>query len=565
VIHIKSAYLFCLVIIQILSACDNHSVIESRQLTENIEQYVKAEFEIFVREKYTNPFDAREIALNMILRNPDGQQVFLPCYFESGDQMNSKWKARFSPRQAGEFTYHFELFIDGNKKAESVKSQFVSMDSDKDGFLHTSDFWTLKFDSGKPFRGIGENIGWESRSFEDPKWNYDYLLPALSNNGANFFRCWMAPNNFPLEWKIVKDTKRYTDSDENFNPGGIKRLDEVIEMLDSLNLYVMIAFDSHNALMEENQWEIHNYNKANGGPAENPAEFFTLQESREKYKNRLRYIVARWGYSPNIAAWEFFNEIDNAAYARHDSIIIPHDAITDWHREMASYLKEIDPYDHIVTTSVSHREIEGLYALEELDLNQMHIYKRTKQIPNEIMQYTEMYNKPFSWGEFGYEWDWNKDFSKIAEEFDHDFKIGLWYGLFHPTPVLPMSWWWEFFDERGMTGYFNSVSEINELMLSAGNGSFEQLETSAGTVESYGVKCGEKIFVYLLNDSGKPENVSVRVSSGLDNLTRLSVKAFNPENRSYYDLKETFVENGSVIISGIELKNHQDVVLIVSQ
>jgi hypothetical protein len=559
------AFFFCLIIIQILSACDNHSVIESRQLTENIKQYTKAEFEIFVKEKYTNPFDAREIALNMILRNPDGQQVFLPCYFESGDKKNSKWKARFSPRQAGEFTYHFELFIDGNKKAESVKNQFVAMESDKDGFLHTDDFWTLRFDSGKPFRGIGENIGWESRSFEDPKWNYDYLLPVLSNNGANFFRCWMAPNNFPLEWKIVKDTKRYTDSDEYFNPGGIKRLDEVIEMLDSLNLYVMIAFDSHNALMEGNQWEIHNYNKANGGPAEHPAEFFTLQESREKYKNRLRYIVARWGYSPNIAAWEFFNEIDNAAYARHDSIIIPHDAITDWHREMASYLKEIDPYDHMVTTSVSHREIEGLYALEELDLNQMHIYKRTKQIPEGIMQYTEMYNKPFSWGEFGYEWDWNKDFSKIAEEFDHDFKIGLWYGLFHPTPVLPMTWWWEFFDERGMTDYFNSVSEINGLMLGAGNGSFEQLETAAGTVESYGVKCGEKIFVYLLNDSGKPENVSVKVSSGLDNLTRLSVKAFNPEYRSYHDLRETFVENGSLTISGIELKNHQDVVLIVSQ
>ena len=232
---------------------------------------------------------------------------------------------------------------------------------------------------------------------------------------------------------------------------------------------------------------------------------------------------------------------------------------------MASYLKEIDPYDHIVTTSVSHREIEGLYALEELDLNQMHIYKRTKQIPEGIMQYTEMYNKPFSWGEFGYEWDWNKDFSKIAEEFDHDFKIGLWYGLFHPTPVLPMSWWWEFFDERGMTGYFNSVSEINGLMLSAGKGSFEQLETSAGTVESYGVKCGERLYVYVLNDSGSSENLIVRVSANLDNQSRLSVKAFNPETRSYHELKETFIENGSLTISGIELNNLQDVVLILSE
>src|SRR5690606_935446 len=232
-----------------------------------------------------------------------------------------------------------------------------------------------KFDSGKPFRGIGENVGLEPRSFSNPKWTYDYLLPRLAANGANFFRAWMAPNNFPLEWKTVRNTKRYSDTDEYFNPGGVQRLDEVVELADSLGLYIMLAFDSHNTLIEDNQWEIHNYNKVNGGPASTPEEFFTLPESRAKYKNRLRYIVARWGYSTAIGAWEFFNEIDNAAFTKGDSIIISHDAIADWHREMAAYLKEIDPYDHIVTTSVSHREIKGLYDMEELDLNQMHIYK----------------------------------------------------------------------------------------------------------------------------------------------------------------------------------------------
>jgi hypothetical protein len=561
---LRNVFFICILITQIFSACSNNSVIKYEQLTDNIEQYKKAEFQINLKEEFENPYDAREIAVNMILKNPGGEQVFLPCYYESGDNMNSNWKARFSPRQTGEYTYHFELLINGDKKYESTDNQFIAKESNREGFLHIHDFWTLRFDSGKPFRGIGENIGWESRSFEDPKWNYDYLLPTLANNGANFFRCWLAPNNFPLEWKKVKDTSRYSDTDEYFNPGGIKRLDEVVEMLDSLNLYVMLAFDSHNTLMEGNQWEIHNYNKKNGGPADNPTEFFTLKESREKYKNRLRYIVARWGYSPNIAAWEFFNEIDNAAFTRSDSIRIPHEAITNWHKEMATYLKEIDPYDHIVTTSVSHREIDGLYALNALDLNQMHIYKRTKQIPDGIISYTQMYNKPFSWGEFGYEWDWNKDFTKIAKEFDHDFKIGLWYGLFSPTPILPMTWWWEFFDERGMTEYFNSVAEINELMLTAGNGSFEQLETTANKVEAYAVKCGEKIFVYLLNDSGKPENAYVKVNANFDNLTRFSVKAFDPENRKYNRLKETVVQNNAVIISEIYLENHQDIVLILS-
>lgn len=557
-------FLVGLLLVPFLSGCNGKSLVGYTQLTENIEQYKKAEFQISVSENFSNPFDSRDIALNMILTNPAGDEEFLPCYFESGDSLNSIWKARFAPRQAGNYSYRFELMKKGEKKDELGGGTFTAGASAKDGFLHINDFWTLKFDSGKPFRGIGENVGWEARSFQDPKWTYDYLLPTLSNNGANFFRCWLAPNNFPLEWKKVTETKRYTNTDEYFNPGGIQRLDEVIEMLDSLGLYVMMAFDSHNTLIEGNQWEIHNYNLKNGGPAANPTEFFTLKESREKYKNRLRYLVARWGYSTNVGAWEFFNEIDNAAFSRGDSIRIPHEAITSWHKEMAAYLKEIDPYDHIVTTSVSHREIKGMYALSELDLNQMHIYKRTKQIPEEIAMYNKSYNKPFSWGEFGYEWDWNKDFSKIADGLDHDYKIGLWYGLFSPTPILPMTWWWEFFDERGMTTYFNSVAEINKQMLDAGNGSFEQLEANAGDVEVYAVKCGSTLFAYVLSDSGKAKKTSVKIAAEEDQATKYMLKVFNPETRTYAEWGEVQVENGSIYVPEIDLKNNQDVVLIFS-
>src|SRR5690606_23097730 len=144
----------------------------------------------------------------------------------------------------------------------------------------------------------------------------------------------------------------------------------------------------------------------------------------------------------------------------------------------------IDPYGHIVTTSVSHRIIQGLYSVDELALNQMHIYKRTAQIPKGIQRYTQRYNKPFAWGEFGYEWDWNKDFSVIGDEIDFDYKRGLWYGLFSPTAILPMSWWWEYFDERGVTPYVRNVRTISDLMLQAGKGSFEIIVVQAPGVES---------------------------------------------------------------------------------
>lgn len=545
-----------------LQGCSDRVFQSQKQLTPDVSQYERAEFSIILRETFTNPYDQREIAVNMVLETPSGKSLVLPCFFERNEGDASHWRARFTPQESGKYSYHFERIRNGTQAERSSSGRFVAAASDKDGFLHMNDFWTLKFDSGKPFRGIGENVGWEPRSFSNPKWTYDYLLPRLAANGANFFRAWMAPNNFPLEWKTVRNTKRYSDTDEYFNPGGVQRLDEVVELADSLGLYIMLAFDSHNTLIEDNQWEIHNYNKVNGGPASTPEEFFTLPESRAKYKNRLRYIVARWGYSTAIGAWEFFNEIDNAAFTKGDSIIISHDAIADWHREMAAYLKEIDPYDHIVTTSVSHREIKGLYDMEELDLNQMHIYKRTSRIPEGIHQFIRRHNKPFVWGEFGYEWDWNKDFSVIGEEMDFDYKRGLWYGLFSPTPILPMSWWWEYFDERGMTPYFRHVRTISDMMLEAGKGSFETVEVKSRHIESYAVRCGDHYFVYLLNTDKRPYETDVWINGPAANAVT-EVQVYDP-SQSRFTHHEHFSEEGNGLrVEGVALGAWEERVIVV--
>jgi hypothetical protein len=548
----------------LLFGCRDHSVIRFQQLTEYISQYEKAEFRISVGDTFSQPYDSRIVALNMILVSPSGRSLFLPAYYEDQTEATSVWKARFTPQETGTYSYHFEL-IRGEKKHDiSVTGNFTAAPSEEDGFLHTDGLWTLKFDSGKPFRGIGENVGWEARTWEDPKWTYDYLLASLSENGANFFRVWMCPWNFPVAWPEVSGTDRYTFSEAYYNPGGIRRLDEVVQMIDSLHLYMMLALNHHGGIIEKGGWEHNRYNAANGGPAATPEEFFTSAEARAMFRNQLRYIVARWGYSSHIGAWEFFNEVDNAIYFGQDSIIIPHKAVTDWHREMAAYLKSIDPYGHIVTTSVSHREIEGLYALEELDLNQMHVYKRTKQIPGEILMYTEKYKKPFSWGEFGYEWDWNKDFSEFADEMDHDYRIGLWYGLFSPTPILPMTWWWEFFDERNMTPYFQSVAEINDRMLEAGNGSYQQMEARAGNAEAYSVKCGETCFVYLLNDSGQPFSGNVELSGCGSETTDFFLTAFDPETREYHDAGKIASRNGKIVIPVTGLENTRCKVFILT-
>ena len=110
--------------------------------------------------------------------------------------------------------------------------------SDEKGFLHISNNWIFCFDNGNAFRGIGENIAWESRSQDDsrffcnlqesPRYNYEYLLSNLAANGGNFFRTWMCPWNLPLEWKTVSNTNRYANDDNYFNASAMLRMDQLV-------------------------------------------------------------------------------------------------------------------------------------------------------------------------------------------------------------------------------------------------------------------------------------------------------------------------------------------------
>ena len=498
-------------------------------------RYGRIDFTITVNAAFDNPYRSNDISVDMVALSPSGELITLPCYFESGTSPASQWKARFAPREAGAYEVHFDLGKDGLTVFSTEAQTITVADSDSDGFLTPHDNWTFRFDSGKPFRGIGENIGWESRVWENDKYNYEYLVGRLAANGGNFFRTWMSAWNLPVEWNTVVDTKRYANSAEYYHPQGIARMDELVTLCEDLDVKIMLTFDWHGGLQTGDRWNINPYNVANGGPAATPTEFFTSAEARARYKDRLRYIVARWGYSTSIGAWEFFNEIDNAAYnGTESSLAIPLTAIAEWHDEMSAYLKSIDPYDHVVTTSISHRELSGLFDVENIDLTQRHIYRNTTSLPGAIDEMNMRYGKPFVVGEFGYDWDWNNINESIGPQLDYDFKRGLWYGLFSPTPVMPMTWWWEFFDDRGTIEYFASVREIGDMMLESGEGNFQQLVMPAvgSGIQSYGVKCGDKYFVYLLNNTDKPV-ADKRVLVPVSGASFFEIKAFFPETREW--------------------------------
>ncbi len=540
----------CLMLSAILMAVGVHAQINSvKLLTEQPGLYERMDFTINLTGKWDNPYLQEEVALDMYLTAPSGKQLVVPCYFESGKSGEaSVWKARFTPQETGKYTYYFQLKENGNVSSKSDVQEFTAKATDKKGFLHTNDMWTLKFDNGEVFRGIGENICWESRTVDDSKYfralhenhekyNYPYMLPLFAKNGGNFVRMWMSSWNFPIDRQRDFNNPRYSISDEYMNPSVVARLDMTVELAEDLGIYIMLCMG------EGNQPANHN--------------FFIGDEAKTRYKNRLRYIVARWGYSPNIGMWEFFNEIDNVQH-RAPNGPIPAKDIVNWHAEMSKYLKELDPYGHIRTTSISHRDVEGLNSVADLDINQKHIYNRTSAIPSEILRYEKQFGKPYIIGEFGYEWDWSKNFDDFADGMDTDFKRGLWYGLFSPTPVTPMSWWWEYFENRNMMPYFNGVRQMSDRMLAAGKGSFNSLEATAGKAQAFSVQCGDEVYAYLFNDTNEAvtETLSITLKGG-----NYQVEYFNPVTCEYTEAGKVSAKKG-IQVEEIKLAPKAEAVLV---
>ncbi|RYE30094.1 MAG: DUF5060 domain-containing protein, partial [Sphingobacteriaceae bacterium] len=310
--------LFPLLIILFLAQHFSNAQITSiRLLTKQPETYQKSEWDILLKENWQNPYLQEEISLDMLLVSPSGKKLTLPCYYESGESgRESLWKARFAPQETGKYTYFFKLNKPGKAAFTSKPSNFTASFSKRNGFLHIKNNWALQFDNGKPFRGIGENIGWESRAHDDskfskglhenPKYNYEYMLRSLANHGGNFYRTWISSFNLPIDWQHGFNSNRYQATDKYFNPSAIAKMDRLVSLSDSLGVYMMLTLGQGA------------YNLKDGGFSPNAADFFVNPKSKERYKNRLRYFIARWGYSTSIGAWEFFNEVDNVQFGNQN-------------------------------------------------------------------------------------------------------------------------------------------------------------------------------------------------------------------------------------------------------
>ncbi len=168
-----------------------------------------------------------------------------------------------------------------------------------------------------------------------------------------------------------------------------------------------------------------------------PECFATDPQARELFKHRLRYIVARWGYSPNLLAWEWWNEADWTP--------IQDAEMTAWIQEMTPVIREHDPNGHLISTSYAQSSRPAINNLPEIDFAQIHVYASTDPIlnfPDQFLQWAQdIPGKPVLFAEFG-----ASAGGENADSLDQQglhLHNGLWAATFSGFASPAMYWWWD--------------------------------------------------------------------------------------------------------------------------
>jgi hypothetical protein len=126
-----------------------------------------------------------------------------------------------------------------------------------------------------------------------------------------------------------------------------------------------------------------------------------------------------------------------------------------------------------------------------------------------------------------------------------------------------MTWWWELFDDQHMTPYFRAVRTISDQMLAAGRGQFQPFAVQTGVVQSFGMRCGNKYFIYLLNDS--PTATNTPISFSVATAQKLRVQTFTPSHRLFAKLGNFTARNQRFTLPAQPLAPRQEVVLVLSE
>ena len=404
---------------------------------------------------WDTPFDADQVSVDAHVTTPSGREMVVPAFYwqdyellrEDEDSWlegkgEPSWKVRLAATEVGKHTMHI-VARDRSGEVRSDPVAFTATDSGDLGYIRVSRkdrrYWA--FDDGTPYFAVGENVStWRHGLTE-----YDEWLPALGKAGGNYARIWMYAHCFGIDWG---------------KPGHYRldhawALDHAMALAEKHGIRVKLCLEAWRHFEGPRSFVragvAHPYSTKNGGPCSREMDVFTHPEAKRMFRNRLRYVVARWGYSTHILAWELWNEINCVAgYHQRSGDVMA------WTREMARHLKAIDPWRHMVVNSLGSFLVDDrMWEAPEVDFAQVHGYwhpthKASKDMGKDMAEFVPHwigkirgYGKPALFAEYGLvnpRWGHNRRANDDKQGVH--LHNGLWSSVMSGACGTAMLWWW---------------------------------------------------------------------------------------------------------------------------
>lgn len=457
-----------------LPADEGEPALKLRRNSDAVPCYEKLELTFYLDREYENPFDPAVVDVVGHFRSPSGQLLDVPGFFyqdytrmhdsEGFEKLSPVgepcWKVRFSPTEPGRYEYFVTVSDDRGRLRSATGSFQADPPSDPRGRIRVSkaDPRYFEFENGEFYFPMGINMrdGGDQAAAQRGTYAFDEFFPAFQQAGLSYVRTWMCAWWGAIEWTDKYDS-RY-DALGRYCMYNAWRLDHTLELAEREDLFIELTLNSHGQLRRDRfdaEWQYNPYSAANGGPVAEPSLFFVSPTVKDLFRQRYRYIAARWGYSQHMMSWDLWNEIDLIdAYGQLES------DVAEWHRELTSYLRDIDLGRHLITTHFCLHFMWGgagssLFTLPNIDYIQADAYWPSKHIADDMNRgYGLRANieKPYMVIEYGPQTAGLE--GKSRQEIEAFFRIGLWGSVVMPM-AAPAHFWYHDIWMRDSYAHYN--------------------------------------------------------------------------------------------------------------